>query len=84
MKSPSKFLAFALAAFIAAPVLHAQREKLPAEDVEIVEKEFPKAIVEQNTDYIQNLREVKKLLESRDQLRRSIPKVMVMGVSMSK
>ena len=43
MKSPSKFLAFALAAFIAAPVLHAQREKLPAEDVEIVEKEFPKA-----------------------------------------
>jgi FKBP-type peptidyl-prolyl cis-trans isomerase len=44
VKSPFKFLMFVLAAgFAAAPVLHAQREKLPAEDVEIVAKEFPQA-----------------------------------------
>jgi FKBP-type peptidyl-prolyl cis-trans isomerase len=44
VKSLSKFLVCVLAVgFLAAPALHAQREKLPAEDVEIVEKEFPKA-----------------------------------------
>jgi FKBP-type peptidyl-prolyl cis-trans isomerase len=44
VKSLSKFLVCVLAVgFLAAPALRAQREKLPAEDVEVVEKEFPKA-----------------------------------------
>ena len=36
-------LSFTLAAVLAAPLVHAQREKLPPEDLEFVEKNFPNA-----------------------------------------
>lgn len=37
------FLCFAVVAFLATPVVRAQREKLPPEDLEFVEKNFPTA-----------------------------------------
>lgn len=44
MKSPAKsILCFSFAAALLAPVLHAQREKLPPDDLEYVEKTWPEA-----------------------------------------
>jgi FKBP-type peptidyl-prolyl cis-trans isomerase len=44
VKSPLKiFLSLLLIAFFAAPALRAQREKLPPEDLEFVEKTWPEA-----------------------------------------
>ena len=44
VKSPLKiFLSLLLIAFLAAPALRAQREKLPPEDLEFVEKTWPEA-----------------------------------------
>lgn len=44
MKTPLKpFLVFTFIAALAAPAAHAQRERLPPEDLEYVEKNFPDA-----------------------------------------
>lgn len=40
---PKLFLCFVFAACLAAPLVRAQREKLPPEDLEFVEKNFPTA-----------------------------------------